>query len=240
MDTDPEASADVGTAAAYGDLVTATLFVFILALAAYVLNFQSNQDQSKAIGKEVTDIIRRQSKMVEGVSDKLNLSGIQHVGEKTRGVLRVSAHELAFAPGSYDLPPGEVRKVREIGKALASILPCYGHPSEAVSQLLNCHSGHAGQLRAVAIEGHTDNVPLSPSGKVRNNTDLSALRASTVLKILQENPLLSQIENNTSHQVFFAAGYGDTRPINAHETTVSDKENRRIEFRLVLDNPWTF
>ncbi|MHA6347646.1 hypothetical protein [Roseivivax sp. CAU 1761] len=31
---------------------------------------------------------------------------------------------------------------------------------------------------------------------------------------------------------------GDTRPINLHRIPFSDKENRHIEIRVILDNPW--
>ena len=39
----------------------------------------------------------------------------------------------------------------------------------------------------VTIEGHTDNVPFKGNGQIRDNWDLSVMRANAVVKILLEN-----------------------------------------------------
>lgn len=110
-----------------------------------------------------------------------------------------------------------------------------------MARRLGCGEEQAGQLRAVAIEGHTDNVPLGIARDgVRDNTDLSLMRAATVLSHLRRDPVLSNLQNASGQRLFHAVGYGDGRPIRAHEGPVSDRKNRRIEIRLVLDNPWTF
>jgi len=37
------------------------------------------------------------------------------------------------------------------------------------------------------IEGHTDNVPYSGNGQIKDNWDLSVMRATTIVKILLKN-----------------------------------------------------
>ena len=237
---DLDNEADFGTTAAYGDMITATLFVFILVLIAYVINFTDNRDREKTLGEQVSEIVMRQSFIVDQVSRRLSVSGIDHEADKKHGVIRISSDDLAFEAGSYELRPNQGSKVDAVAAALAGVIPCYGSPSLAVFQRLGCGAKQHGQLRAVAVEGHTDNVPLSPGKAVRDNMDLSALRAATVLGKIKANPVLANLANGNGRQMFFSSGYGSTRPINDHATPVSDRENRRIEIRLVLDNPWTF
>jgi flagellar motor protein MotB len=233
------ADEDPGTAAAYGDLVTAVLFVFIITLVAYVINFSSNQEQTRSLGQKVSDIVARQSYIVDQVGRRLQIYGIDHEAERKIGVIRISSDDLTFEPGSYHLAPHQGNKVAAIARALAAELPCYSRPSPQIAIQLGCGDEQSGQLRAVAIEGHTDNIPLGAiRDGVRDNTDLSLMRAATVLSHLRLDPVLRDLQNSRGQDLFHAAGYGDSRPIQIHDGPVSDRENRRIEIRLLLENPW--
>jgi len=235
------ASEETGTTAAYGDLVTAVLFVFIITLVAYVINFSSNQAQAHSLGQQVSDITARQSYIVDRISRRLQTFGVDHDADRKLGVIRISSDDLAFEPGSYDLAQRQGEKVAAIARALSAELPCYGQPEPQVARRLECGEEQAGQIRAVAVEGHTDNMPLNVMRNgIRDNTDLSLMRAATVLSHIRLDPTLESLRNADGQRLFHAVGYGDGRPIRAHETPVSDRTNRRIEIRLVLDNPWTF
>ncbi len=77
----------------------------------------------------------------------------------------------------------------------------------------------------VVIEGHTDNVPYNGSGQVKDNWDLSVLRATSVLKIIVKN-------SNIDAKRLSAAGRADYYPIADNKTPQGRASNRRTEIIL--------
>jgi chemotaxis protein MotB len=76
----------------------------------------------------------------------------------------------------------------------------------------------------VLIEGHTDNVPIK-SATIKDNWDLSVLRATAILRIITSN---SKIEAKR----LTAAGRGEFMPIDNANTPEARKKNRRTEIIL--------
>ena len=75
------------------------------------------------------------------------------------------------------------------------------------------------------IEGHTDSIPLSGKGLVKDNWDLSVMRATNVVKVLTKNPTLEPLQ-------LTAAGRAEFDPIESNKTTEGRRMNRRIEIIL--------
>jgi chemotaxis protein MotB len=73
----------------------------------------------------------------------------------------------------------------------------------------------------VLIEGNTDNVPISQKN-IRNNWDLSALRASSVVQALQNN---YQVDPKR----LTAGGRGEYNPIADNNTAAGKLKNRRTQ-----------
>ncbi len=73
----------------------------------------------------------------------------------------------------------------------------------------------------ISIEGHTDNVPIK-GGPFASNWELSAVRATTVLRYLVTNDGLDP--NRMS-----ATGYADTRPVVPNDSPAHQAQNRRVE-----------
>jgi chemotaxis protein MotB len=73
----------------------------------------------------------------------------------------------------------------------------------------------------VLIEGNTDNVPISQKN-IRNNWDLSALRASSVVQALQNN---YQVDPKR----LTAGGRGEYNPIADNNTPTGKTQNRRTQ-----------
>ncbi len=73
----------------------------------------------------------------------------------------------------------------------------------------------------VLIEGNTDNVPISKPN-IRNNWDLSALRASSVVQALQNN-------YSVEPKRLTAGGRGEYNPIAANDTPDGKIRNRRTQ-----------
>ena len=73
----------------------------------------------------------------------------------------------------------------------------------------------------VLIEGNTDNVPISQTN-IRNNWDLSCLRASSVVQELQT-------KYGVDPKRLTAGGRGEYNPIATNDTPVGKQRNRRTQ-----------
>ncbi len=74
------------------------------------------------------------------------------------------------------------------------------------------------------VDGHTDARPLSGSGRFRDNWELSAARAISVVKYL--------ISKGVSPNHLVAAGFGEFQPLEAGDSDEVNARNRRIELKL--------
>lgn len=77
----------------------------------------------------------------------------------------------------------------------------------------------------ILVEGHTDNVPLTGLGEVKDNWDLSVMRATAVAKILLLN-------SNLDASRVVPCGRADIDPIASNSTTEGKAKNRRTEVIL--------
>lgn len=73
----------------------------------------------------------------------------------------------------------------------------------------------------VLVEGNTDNVPISQKN-IRNNWDLSALRASSVVQALQT-------QYGVAPKRLSAAGRGEYNPVASNNSAVGKQRNRRTQ-----------
>ena len=73
----------------------------------------------------------------------------------------------------------------------------------------------------VLVEGNTDNVPISQKN-IRNNWDLSALRASSVVQALQTR-------SGVDPKRLTAAGRGEYNPVASNDSAVGKQRNRRTQ-----------
>lgn len=78
----------------------------------------------------------------------------------------------------------------------------------------------------VLIEGNTDNVPVNTNSaamkNIRNNWDLSALRASSVVQYLQDH-------FGVSPKRLTAGGRGEYNPVATNDTELGKQRNRRTQ-----------
>jgi chemotaxis protein MotB len=74
------------------------------------------------------------------------------------------------------------------------------------------------------VDGHTDNKPLSGTGRYRDNWELSSARSTSVVKFL--------IANGVPAKRLVAAGFGEFQPIDEGDSDAARERNRRIELKL--------
>jgi len=93
---------------------------------------------------------------------------------------------------------------------------------EIIDQIANVSDGSD---NSITVAGHTDDVPIAFGALYRDNWDLAAARASSVVQAIESSGQVSpgRLE---------AKSYGETRPIADNTTAAGREENRRIEIEL--------
>jgi chemotaxis protein MotB len=81
--------------------------------------------------------------------------------------------------------------------------------------------------RTLRVEGHTDETPLG-GDRYRNNWDLSAARAATVVTYLEA-------AHRARPELLQAVGLGSAHPVSAEDTAEARERNRRVELVIELD-----
>ena len=130
----------------------------------------------------------------------LNTDELRDVDVKVlKGVVYISlADNMLFKSGSYEISPAAM----DILSKIAKIIKDYKNYS-------------------VLVEGNTDNVPISRTN-IRNNWDLSALRASSVVQVLQDR-------FDVDPARLTAGGRGEYNPIATNGTGEGRQLNRRTQ-----------
>ena len=77
----------------------------------------------------------------------------------------------------------------------------------------------------INVSGHTDNMPLVFGSQYRDNWDLAAARASSVVQELQST---GKIEGDRLQ----AMSFGEERPVDTNDTAQGRRKNRRIEIEI--------
>jgi chemotaxis protein MotB len=80
----------------------------------------------------------------------------------------------------------------------------------------------------IIVEGHTDTIPYKANGNIDDNWDLSAKRATTIVRIFQQNSKINPLR-------ITAAGRGEFLPIESNNTKEGRAKNRRTEIILMPD-----
>ena len=77
----------------------------------------------------------------------------------------------------------------------------------------------------VRVDGHTDNLPLSGTGRYRDNWELSQARALSVVRYMQD--VLGFPPDRLA-----ATGFAEYRPVALGDSPEARAQNRRIELKL--------
>ncbi|MBS7566134.1 OmpA family protein [Mucilaginibacter sp. Bleaf8] len=158
--------------------------------------------------REVEDILRKRDEAANALRDKLQkaLLGFQQSGltvDIRNGKVYVSlTDKLLFPSGSI--------VIDEKGK-------------QALKQLAEVMNKEADIN--MSVEGHTDNQRVVNLGQIKDNWDLSVLRATSVTRYLTE-------VEKVAPQRLTATGKGEFQPVDPANTPEARAKNRRIEIVL--------
>ncbi|AYL98771.1 OmpA family protein [Mucilaginibacter celer] len=177
-------------------------------LAAQTRKLADDLKKREARLKEVEDILKKRDEATNALKDKLQkaLLGFQQSGltvDIRNGKVYVSlADKLLFPSGSIIID--------EKGKAALKQLAVVVNKEADIN---------------MAVEGHTDDKKVKNLGQIKDNWDLSVLRATSVTRYLTE------VEGVDPHRLT-ATGKSEFQPIDATGTDEARAKNRRIEIVL--------
>jgi chemotaxis protein MotB len=139
---------------------------------------------------------------IQSRADAAGFGGAISFRQEDRGlVVSILSDEVLFAPGSAELRPEGMIVVDTVADALASL------PNR------------------IAVEGHTDDVPIS-TGRFPSNWELSTARAGAVLRYLVDRHGIPQSRLE-------AGGYADQRPLESNATPEGRARNRRVDIAVL-------
>lgn len=219
--------------AVFFDMMTGLLFIFIIALVAYMLAFNDKHSQEMKLQSSLKDMTFLKSDLIRKISKDLSHYGIKHKADTKIGVISLSDTELQFDSGLWRLTNKQKESYSIVLKVLNKHLPCY-----SFNPPRRCRKDLSGKVHAVIIEGHTDSIPLNQSsGVVHDNMDLSYQRAKAVYAHLTNSPL-KDLVNSDNLPLVLAAGFGSARPLSNKSKEASKNEDRRIDIRLLMESSW--
>ena len=183
----------------------------IKSMATATIENQSLKNQVSNLEKQNSEsekVIQEKKQKAEFSEDQLRVALKQEIGkglaevqrEKDRVVVTVGSAG-AFSSGSAKL----TKQARAIMQKIAKV------------------SGKgAGQVN---VSGHTDDVPLIFGGQFRDNWDLAAARASSVVQELSKAKTIPS-------EKLKAISFGETKPLEQNDTREGREKNRRIEIEI--------
>lgn len=161
--------------------------------------------------KELESLIAQKDSASNALKEKVSkaLLGFKDKGltiTEKDGKIYVSLEaELLFAKGSTAIDQKGKEAIVALGKVLES------QPDISIM-----------------VEGHTDIDKIIPGSNLKDNWDLSVLRATAVVRLLSEN-------KNIEPKRLTAAGKGEYVPVDPDKTEAAKSKNRRIEVILTPD-----
>lgn len=174
-------------------------------------NTKLAKDEMANLYKELQaykDKLKQQEEAMAQLRHKLEsaLLGFRDKGlsvEVRNGKVYVTLQEsLLFKSGKWDVNDEGQKAIKEIAKVLETNLDI-----------------------DILVEGHTDNVPFRGSGQVKDNWDLSVMRATSIVKHILEN-------KGVNGDRLTAAGRADFDPVASNDTPEGRAKNRRTDIIL--------
>ena len=171
------------------------------------VNISKLVDEINASNKYIKQLVDAKSKsdslniaLTNKLTRSLSTDELRDVDVKVlKGVVYISLSDnMLFKSGSYEVSSQAHQTLSKIAKILKDFKDF-----------------------DVLVEGNTDNVPISKTN-IRNNWDLSALRASSVVQVLQNDFGINPARLS-------AAGRGEFNPVTDNDTELGKQRNRRTE-----------
>jgi len=183
----------------------------IKSMASAELENKSLKEQMNNLEKQNSNDkkdLQEKTKKAEFSEDQLKVALKQEIGKGLAEVQREKDRVVVTVGSAGAFSSGSARLTKQ---------------ARAIMQKIAKVSGKgAGQVN---VSGHTDNVPLIFGGQYRDNWDLAAARASSVVQELAK-------ANTIPSEKLKAISFGETKPIEQNDTRDGREKNRRIEIEI--------
>ena len=176
-----------------------------------VSRLQAELEARNARLMEMEEMLYEKDRILEDLKDKVAeaLLGFEGQGltiSRKDGKVYVSLDEkLLFKTGSTVVDPNGVRALTQLAVVLSN------NPDIDIM-----------------IEGHTDDVPFRKGSSIKDNWELSVMRATSIVRILLDG---ARIEPTR----ITVAGRGEFLPVDSADTPEARRKNRRTEIILSPD-----
>lgn len=228
------------------DIMVGLLFVFIIMLMTFALNYRERQDVSEedirrlrqaiAVVDDRIEAVRRvaetRARFLEQLERELVERGVRVQADTGSGVLRLP-EAILFQSDRSELTPSGRAAIATLGDVLAGVLPCY--LGEVSSRPASCPAGQDVAIEAVFVEGHADASGGATAVGLQRNWDLSVNRSTATYRELERHaPGVAALQNGRRERVFSVSGYGQFRPFASNDTAEGRAANRRIDLRFIM------
>lgn len=156
------------------------------------------QEETENLARFRSDFFGQLRQVLEG-QDRIRIEGDRFV----------FSSEVLFDVGQADLSPlgrAEIANIAGILRGIADDIP-------------------AGIDWIIRVDGHTDDIPVSPGGRFSTNWELSQARALSVVLFMAQ-------DLGIDPRRLAANGFGEYQPLNPDNTPEARAQNRRIELKL--------
>lgn len=195
----------------YSDMVTLLLTFFILLYSMSDINQQKFEEIKSAISgemlkKKTEKPFEEITKELKSIVEQRKLEHAVFIETDPLGVEIELASSSLYESGSAEIKENMIPVITELGKAIQTL---------DLTQFL------------IEVEGHTDDIPIK-SARYESNWELSAHRATNVVKLL--------IESGLPASKLKASGFADSRPIvpNRDVNGIAIPENQEKNRRVMI------
>jgi len=214
----------------YSDLMTLLLAVFIVLFAVS----QVNAEKAVEMSDEFTEQMMTESYEASKMSARQETQGTGAEGEESElQKMEKLKKELDAKLESEDLSASVSTSIDQRGLVISLSNAIFFDSGSAQIKQANANTllEIANMVNTldhyIRIEGHTDNVPMN-SDLYPSNWDLSAARASNVVRLLTD-------KTEISPDRLIAVGYGEYRPVEDNSTEEGRAKNRRIDIIVLSE-----
>lgn len=219
--------------ASLSDLMVGMLFIFIIILMAFALNYRVAEQSTSEVVEQLTNGDKLRRELLQELEHSLKAQGVTVQVDLDNGIMRLP-ESLLFDSASAEFRAGGVAALDSLANALSKILSC-AQSGEQPSRF--CDGQGMSRLDAIFIEGHTDIYPIK-TRVFEDNWALSAARARKTWQVLTlRAPELNQRRNRRDQPLFSISAYGETRPVADNLSEEGRAKNRRIDLRFIMDTP---
>ena len=183
----------------------------IKSMASAVTENKSLKDKVKELetgNSKDNEVQKEKSKKAEFSEDQLRVALKQEIGKGLAEIQREKDRVVVTVGSAGAFRSGSAKLTKQ---------------AKAIMQKIAKVSGKtAGQVN---VSGHTDDVPLIFGGQYRDNWDLAAARASSVVQELSKTKTIPM-------EKLKAISFGETKPLEQNDSAQGRAKNRRIEIEI--------